>query len=129
MRATLSPAGRGPSEGLQILSVADLLDHRADSSIRVDLLEQILGGDETVVAALPGRLNLSFEGPAQHFRDLSSAHASHRWKQGAIVQIGDETTPSRLLGLRARKRHDLLLCGCIRQRNLYQTIETSRPHE
>src|SRR5215510_15189989 len=93
--STASLISSSPSS--QVLAVADLLDHLADASIPIDLLQEIVGGNEARVPTLPRRVHLLLQGAAEDFRDLRAAHAAHGRQHRTVIDVGEERAARRRL--------------------------------
>src|SRR5215475_13873870 len=93
--STASLISSSPSS--QVLTVADLLDHLADASIPIDLLQEIVGGDEARVPTLPRRVHLLLQGAAEDLRDLRAAHAAHGRQHRTVIDVGEERAARRRL--------------------------------
>src|SRR5215475_7450224 len=102
----------------EVLSVADFFDHLADAPIPVDLMQEILRGDEAGIPGLPRRVHLLLQSAAEDFRDLRAAHAAHRRQHRAVVDLGEEGAPRRRLGALASQLQDLLLTCPVGERHL-----------
>ena len=113
----------------EVLAVADLLDDDANPAIPVDLLQQVLRGDQSTVAPLPGGVDLLLERAAEDLGDLRPPLQSHGRQDGAIVDVGDELPTRRRLAPDAREIEDLLLRAPVGQRDLDEAIESSRLNE
>src|SRR5215468_12059127 len=121
--STLSLRSRAPTKqmgpyrqpALEVLPVADLLDHLPGAAVTVDLLEQVVGRDEPVVVPLPGRVPLLLERPPDDLGQLRAAHPAHGRQHRAVVDLGEELTPCIGFGALAGHLEDLLLVCALGQ--------------
>src|SRR5215813_9432731 len=117
------------SSGSEVLSVADLLDHFADASISVDLLQEIVSGDEARVPTFTRRVHLLLQGTTEDLRDLRAAHPTHGRQHRTVVDVGEERATRRRLRAPAGQLQDLLLARPIWERHLHQPIQAAGSHQ
>src|SRR5215831_6042322 len=117
------------SSGSEVLSVADLLDHFADASISVDLLQEIVSGDEARVPTFTRRVHLLLQGATEDLRDLRAAHPTHGRQHRTVVDVGEERATRRRLRAPAGQLQDLLLARPIWERHLHQPIQAAGSHQ
>src|SRR4029450_13722437 len=71
--------------GSEVLTVADLLDHAAQTLVGVDRDEQVFARDRAGGLALGAAVDLRLQRPLDDLRDVGAAEAAHHRQQLAIV--------------------------------------------
>src|SRR5262249_61338773 len=78
---------------LEVLPVADLLDHAAHALVVVDGDDEIVDAHGGRCGALGGGVDLGGERPPENDGNIRSAHAAHQGEDLAVVDLGEQRAP------------------------------------
>src|SRR2546430_2553005 len=104
-----TPRRSSATPPLQILPVADLLDHAAHPLVGVDGDQEIVGGDRRGLAAGGHVMHLGLESAADDLGQVSAAHPTHHGEDLAVVDGLEELLLGVALGPGAQDLENLLL--------------------